>query len=429
MKLIFTFAASLASLATVAMPEVQNLSVSQNNNRMVAISFTLSEKAIVTMDITTNGVSIGADNYQTVRDALANDDKFPANKIVAAGEHLWTWRPTKEWPGFHFGSNEFAVKVQAWSFDNPPDYMVIDYNVKSNATFYATAADIPGGIKTAADPSNITDEEREILTNDAYRLTKIILRKIPAAGVKWRMGSPETETYRQDDETQHYVTLTNDYYVAIYPFTFGQCKRFFNTGDDNKYLWSVSPKSNQAYSNARGAISSYCWPEDGHNVSPSSGFGYMRNRTGFRFDFLTEAEWEYACRAGTDDSWNGMTEDEACWHELSTSAANHIVGTKAPNAWGVYDMHGMVNEWVLDQFGEYPEEAVIAPVGVTTNANMRILRGGVINKKYNNNWTSKVSTRSASRHAYAPTSGQSSAPNPFGVRISCPAVLPDWLRQ
>ena len=114
MKRIFTLAASLASLAVLAMPEVQNLSVSQNNNRMVAISFTLSEKAIVTMDITTNGVSIGADNYQMVRDALANDNVFPANKIVAAGQHLWTWRPTREWPGFHFGNNEFAVKVQAW---------------------------------------------------------------------------------------------------------------------------------------------------------------------------------------------------------------------------------------------------------------------------------------------------------------------------
>ena len=428
MKRIFTLAASLAALAAIAMPEVQGLTVSQNNNRMVSISFTLTEKAIVTMDILTNGVSIGAENYQTVRDALSNVDEFPANKAVAAGPHVFTWRPTKEWPGYHFDNNALSVKVQAWSFDNPPDYMVIDYNVRSNATFYATAADIPGGIKTAADPTNITDEERKILTNDVYRLSKLILRKIPAAGVKWRMGSPETETYRQTDETQHYVTLTNDYYVAIYPFTLGQCKRFFNTGDDNKYLWSVMPKANQAYSNARGAISSYSWPENGYDVSPSSGFGYMRGRTGFRFDFLTEAEWEYACRAGTDDSWNGMTEDEICWHNLSANAANYYPGLKKPNAWGLYDMHGMVNEWVLDQYGDYPAEAVLAPVGVTTNANLRVLRGGVINIKYNNSWTSVVSTRSAFRHKYDPTKGQSTAPNPFGVRVSCPASLPDWMR-
>ena len=428
MKWTFTLAASLASLAVIAMPEVQNFSVSQNNNRMVAISFTLSEKAIVTMDITTNGVSIGADNYQTMRDALVNDDVFPAGKPVAAGEHLWTWRPTKEWPGFHFGSNEFAVKVQAWSFDNPPDYMVVDYDIRSNITFYATAAEIPnGGIKTA-DPDDA--EALSTLTNDIYRLKKIILRKIPAAGVKWRMGSPEDEQYRRDDETPHYVTLTNDYYVSIYPMTFAQCKRFFSTGDDNKVLTWVTPKNNQSYVNARGAIASYCWPENGHDVSPTSGFGDMRARTGLRFDFLTEAEWEYACRAGTGDAWNGMTEDDVCWHELSTGASNHTVGTKVPNAWGLYDMHGIVNEWVLDQYGSYPDGAVVAPVGVTTNANKRILRGGVINiRNSSGQWKSYISTRSAFRHSFDPTKGQSTAPNPFGVRVSCPAALPDWLRQ
>ena len=127
MKRLFTLAVSLASLAAIAMPEVQGLAVSQNNNRMVSISFTLTEKAIVTMDILTNGVSIGAENYQTVRDALSNVDEFPANKAVAAGPHVFTWRPTKEWPGYHFDNNALSVKVQAWSFDNPPDYMVVDY--------------------------------------------------------------------------------------------------------------------------------------------------------------------------------------------------------------------------------------------------------------------------------------------------------------
>ena len=426
MKRIFTLAASLASLATVAMPEVQNLSVSQNNNCMVEISFALSEKAIVTMDMTTNGVSIGADNYQTVRDAYVNDDKFPAGRAVAAGQHLWTWRPTREWPGFHFGNNEFAVKVQAWSFDNPPDYMVVDYDIRSNITFYATAAEIPdGGIKTA-DPNDA--EALSALTNDIYRLKKIILRKIPAAGVKWRMGSPTDEKYRQDDETPHYVTLTNDYYAAIYPLTKAQCKRFFVTADANSTLVSIFPKSNQSYTNARGAIGSYCWPEDGYEVSPTSGFGKMRGMTGLRFDFLTEAEWEYACRAGTGDSWNGLTEDEVCWHGLSNSSVDHYVGTKKPNEWGLFDMHGLAAEWVLDQYGEYPTDPVIAPQGVTTNANLRVTRGGPINRKYNGSYTSAVSTRSAYRHQFDPTQGGTTAPNGFGVRVSCPAALPDWLR-
>ena len=239
--------AAFASASAFAMPEVEDLDVSQSKDRVVTISFNLTERAIVTMDIATNGVSIGAENYQTLREPLSPKDQFPANRIMDAGEHVWMWRPSKEWPGFNFSNNEFKVTVQAWSFDAPPDYMVIDYNVRSNAMFYAKAEDIPGGIKTVSDPNNIDEETLAILKSDEYRLTKIILRKIPAAGVKWRMGSPEDEDYRRDDETLHYVTLTNDYYVAIYPLTFAQCKRFFSTSDDNKVLTWISPKNNQSY--------------------------------------------------------------------------------------------------------------------------------------------------------------------------------------
>lgn len=425
--------AALASASAFAMPEVEDLSVSQNRDRVVTISFNLTEKAIVTMDITTNGVSIGAENYQTLREPLSPKDQFPANRVMDAGEHVWMWRPSKEWPGFNFSSNEFKVTVQAWSFDAPPDYMVIDYNAKSNATFYAKAEDLPdGGIKTVTDPNNIDDETLATIESDVYRLSKMIFRKIPAAGVKWAMGSPEDEKYRRENETQHYVTLTNDYYVAIYPMTRAHHKRFFQTQDANSELNSPYPRGALSYTGARGSISSYCWPEDGHNVSPSSYIGKMRAHTGFRFDFLTEAEWEYACRAGSDQPWNGYAETEVAWTTLGTadaSSSKYIVGLKKPNAWGIYDMHGMVNEWVLDQYGEYPLDAVIAPVGVTTNANLRILRGGVINTKYNGKYTSSVSTRSAYRYPFDPAKTTTGAPNPIGARLSCPAAMPEWMRK
>ena len=92
-------------------------------------------------------------------------------------------------------------------------------------------------------------------------------------------------------------------------------------------------------------------------------------------------------------------------------------------------MHGLVAEWVLDQYGEYLGEPVVAPQGVTTNANLRVTRGGPINRRYNGSYVSSVSTRSAYRHQFDPTKGATTAPNGFGVRVSCPAVLPDWLRQ
>ncbi|MBQ6248470.1 MAG: hypothetical protein IJK04_16495, partial [Kiritimatiellae bacterium] len=287
-KIAFVIASCAFALVAGAAPELADYTVEQNADRMVIVSFILTEKAILTMDVFTNGVSIGAENYQTFRDAMTNVDEFPANKAVAAGPHVFTWRPTKEWPGYHFANGEFSVAVKAWSFDAPPDYMVIDGSSVSNTpSFYAKADDIPGGIKTA-DPDDA--DAVSALSSDPYRTTRLVLRKIPAAGVKWAMGSPENEAYRQSNETQHYVTLTNDYYVSIYPMTFTQCRLFMNRQDND----SVHPKHNMAYTTLRGSYNTegYCWPGNGHAVTSASALGYMRRRTGFEFDLLTEAEWE-----------------------------------------------------------------------------------------------------------------------------------------
>jgi formylglycine-generating enzyme required for sulfatase activity len=105
----------------------------------------------------------------------------------------------------------------------------------------------------------------------------------------------------------------------------------------------------------------------------------------------TEAEWEYACRAGTTGEHAGKL-DEMAWYynnagdqtlsgewtaeKLKTNNnRTHQVGTKKPNAWGLYDMHGNVWEWVQDWFGKYPEGAVTDPTGGISGSH-RIFRGG-----------------------------------------------------
>ena len=411
--------------AYAATPEIESFNVSQSpETHIVSVSFSLSEKAVVTLDVVTNGVTIGADNYLNFRDAADPGGASPVGRVAAAGPHVWTWKPSRNLPQKVFDPGEFGVQLRAWSLDAPPDYMVLDSASPSNATFYASAADLPdGGIKTPTDPTNA--EEVAALNTDVYRTTKIVLRKIPAAGVKWRMGSPTGEDGRGSDETPHYVTLTNDYYVSIYPMTERQYSKFVDTYSG---YGMILPKSWDKYTAYRGAFDTgeYCWPDNGHDVSPTSAFGVLRRKTGFRFDFLTEAEWEYACRAGTTGRWcdNSSNPSNVAWSSSSFSSTTNAkqVGLKHPNAWGLYDMHGNVYEWVLDQYGSYGSDSVIAPVGATGNITNRVARGGTCRRPYSN-------TRSAARYKYDGTKFSDTVHgSSWGVRISCPASLPDWMR-
>ena len=107
---------------------------------------------------------------------------------------------------------------------------------------------------------------------------------------------------------------------------------------------------------------------------------------GYKFDLPTEAQWEYACRAGTNTALNNgknLTKevgacpnlDEVGWYGNSSGKTNHEVGKKKPNAWGIYDMHGNVWEWCRDWYGKYPKDDVTDPTGAYSGS-FRVLRGG-----------------------------------------------------
>ena len=142
--------------------------------------------------------------------------------------------------------------------------------------------------------------------------------------------------------------------------------------------------------------------------------------SGYKFDLPTEAQWEYACRAGTITSLNSGENitvtsgtcpnlTEVGWY-TANSAVNgvkqtHTVGEKLPNAWGLYDMHGNVWEWCLDWLGDYPSTAVEDPAGAGSGSRC-VWRGG----GYDRN-------PSRCRSAYRGSNDPSSTSSCFGFRL------------
>lgn len=349
--------AALAVFPVLATPEVKNVTIDQEDGtRLVTVTYELTEEAIVTVDFLTNATenvwtSIGYGNIDNV-----SGDVW---KVVPAGKgHSILWAPHKSWP------NNFAdmrAKVTAHALDNPPDYLVFDLRVADTVRYYPCEAALPGG-----------------RTNDIYRTELLAMRRIPAANIEWCMGSPETEENRKPEwEYPHMVTLTNDYYMGIYPVT--EWQYFRMTGIAAAADTRTCPVNNIIYANLRGTA----WPAGGYEtVDAGSVIASLRSHTGLRLDLPTEAQWEYACRAGTGSAiYNGNESGygDVGWHAGNSGKVRKIVGTKPGNAWGLYDMSGNIYEWCLDYFtADLRTLPSTAPVGPDTGT-ARILRGGSYN--------------------------------------------------
>ena len=246
-------------------------------------------------------------------------------------------------------------------------------------------------------------------------------------GGTFAMGSPTTEPERSNNETQHQVTLSG-FYISEYTITNEQFSQFLNaTGVPSSGQGDVSGYGSQTlvrYDQMGVQFISNKWrPTTGHDNYPIVyvtwyGAKAFCDWAGGRLP--TEAEWEYACRAGTATPFN-------TGNNLTTAQANYNgdypyngnpkgtdlghtqpVGSYAPNAWGLYDMHGNVWEWCNDWDGDYPTGAVTNPTGPATGSS-RVFRGG--------GWSSlAVQCRSACRSRNPPVSYI----NMIGFRMALP---------
>jgi formylglycine-generating enzyme required for sulfatase activity len=217
-------------------------------------------------------------------------------------------------------------------------------------------------------------------------------------GGTFTMGSPANEHGRDNDEVQHQVTVSS-FYMGKYEVTQKEYQEVMGTNPsnfkgDNLPVESVSWFDAVEYCNKRsqreGLTLAYTISGSGNNRTVTW------NRSANSYRLPTEAEWEYACRAGTTTAYNtgASISNNTGWYWDNSDKTTHPVGQKPANAWGLYDMHGNVSEWCWDWYDDYPIGAQTDPIGASSGSD-RVGRGG--------SWFATArDARSALRLNYAP---------------------------
>ena len=426
--------ASATLPSQAATPQVTSVTMTQPGpTRLVKIDYTFTgADAVITLDVQTNApggawASIGGK-------AVCNATGEVWKKVTNDGTtHKIEWHPDLSWPDHVIADGGARAVIIAWTLDNTPDYMAVDISATGGAdtqTYYPSADFVPGGV-----------------TNDHYKTLTILMRKIMAKDVKWTMGSV-AETLRDANEEPHQVTLTNNYYIGVFEVTQTQWQRIAGYNPSSFTVEnSMRPVEKICYKDLRqgqGTASSSAPADGGVYPDPPYGnsfLGLLRTKTHIDFDLPSEAQWEFAARAGHGEGYWGdgspllftsankldanLALLSRCYFNggkvangssyadpaVTCGATNGtaVVGSYMPNSWGLYDMHGNVSEYCVDTFSENIKSLNGA---VNTSGANYVVRGG--------GWgTATTSCRSAYRSSATPGYRY----NLYGFRLACTAGL------
>ena len=243
-----------------------------------------------------------------------------------------------------------------------------------------------------AEEENAMDMGDKEITDMAYVPENYVLIK----GGTFEMGSPDTENWRSKDEIRHTVTVS-DFYMGIYEVT--QAEYAEVTGNNpSSFTGENLPVENVTWLDAVRYCNELSEREGLEPVYMVDGVTVTWNRSADGYRLPTEAEWEYACRAGTTTPFNtenSISAEEANYYghypyeiegnyfsqgNLETKPGEYRqttvdVDSFSPNKWGLYNMHGNVGEWVWDYYGAYGTEEQTDPAGAESGT-LRVYRGG-----------------------------------------------------
>ncbi|MDC1022812.1 SUMF1/EgtB/PvdO family nonheme iron enzyme [bacterium] len=331
-------------------------------------------------------------------------------------------------PGLIFGGQNLSLTSQAqgkyltyqWQRNGQPiagatgpSFSISDVNASLHDGNYSVVVSNDfGSVTSAITPLQVDG------TPSAHTVASISMEMIFCPPGTFTMGSPTSESGRAGDETQHQVTLTNGFYLGKYEVTQAQYQTVMNgnseglNADPSQFKGSNRPVEKASWEDAQIFLSQL------NSIEQTAG----RLPTGWKYVLPTEAQWEYACRAGTTTAYS--------WgNDINSSRANYNwdggsndgndykqtrdVGQYAANPWGFFDMQGNVWEWVSDWKANYLIGAQTDPEGPASGSN-RVHRGG--------SWHSVgTALRSAKRNDGPPSNRR----NYLGFRVGFQAVQPD----
>ena len=246
----------------------------------------------------------------------------------------------------------------------------------------------------AANPEEMHEYQEQI------EHTEVKLDMLPIPGGTFIMGSPDSEVDRKEDEgPQHEVDIA-PFWMSKYEITWDayevwmfdldlQMRKFRDipetvrdkAAEEYQLSQPTKPYTDMTFGMGKKGYPAICMTQ----LSARTFCNWLSAKTGRYYRLPTEAEWEYACRAGTKTAYNFGDDpddlDDYAWYYDNSDEKYQPVGKKKPNAWGLYDMHGNVSEWVLDEYkpalySSRAEQGASNPLIVPTKLYPRLVRGG-----------------------------------------------------